>query len=313
MAKKRKKQVKGKGKAKATTAKKGQKAAQEAPQPTAATFGKALRVGEGFTLADVDPRSTPAFTGDKQAGKDALVAADAELDTLQEQLFAQSRAGGRRRVLLVVQGMDTSGKGGIMRHVVGSVDPQGVEHTAFKAPSAEEKKHPFLWRIRRALPGPGMIGVFDRSHYEDVLVVRVHDLVPPAQWKRRYATINRFEETLADDDVTIVKVMLHISPQEQKARLGERLERPDKHWKFNPRDLDEREHWADYQEAYQVLLERCSTERAPWFVVPADRKWYARLAVQQLLLEHLRGLDLTWPAADFDVEEQQARLAASEV
>ncbi|WP_299519011.1 PPK2 family polyphosphate kinase [uncultured Serinicoccus sp.] len=309
MAKKTKKQ----GKGKATTAKKGQKAAQEAPQPTAVTFGEALRVGEGFTLADVDPRSTPAFTGDKQAGKDALVAADAELDTLQEQLFAQSRAGGRRRVLLVVQGMDTSGKGGIMRHVVGSVDPQGVEHTAFKAPSAEEKKHPFLWRIRRALPGPGMIGVFDRSHYEDVLVVRVHDLVPPAQWKRRYATINRFEETLADDDVTIVKVMLHISPQEQKARLGERLERPDKHWKFNPRDLDEREHWADYQEAYQVLLERCSTERAPWFVVPADRKWYARLAVQQLLLEHLRGLDLTWPAADFDVEEQQARLAASEV
>ena len=299
--------------AKATKAEKkgSEKDVTAAAEPV--TFTDALRVGEGFTLAEVDPRSTPAFAGDKQAGKDALAAADAELDTLQEQLYAQSRAGARRRVLLVVQGMDTAGKGGIMRHVVGAVDPQGVEHTAFKAPSAEEKKHPFLWRIRRALPGPGMIGVFDRSHYEDVLVVRVHDLVPPGQWKRRYATINSFEEKLAADGVTIVKVMLHISPQEQKARLAERLARPEKHWKFNPRDLDEREHWADYQEAYQALLERCSPEHAPWFVVPADRKWYARLAVQQLLLEHLRGLDLGWPQADFDVEEQQARLAASEV
>ncbi|PZU41796.1 MAG: polyphosphate kinase (could be polyphosphate AMP phosphotransferase (pap)), partial [Arsenicicoccus sp.] len=246
------------------------------------SYTEALRVGEGVVLADLDPRSTPAFDGDKQAGKEALAAADAELDTLQEQLYAESRAGGRKRVLLVVQGMDTSGKGGIMRHVVGAVDPQGVELTAFKAPTAEEKKHPFLWRIRQALPGPGMIGVFDRSHYEDVLIVRVHDLVPPGQWRRRYATINAFEEKLAADGVTIIKVMLHISPQEQKARLAERLERPDKHWKFNPGDLDEREFWPDYQEAYQALLERCSTQHAPWFVVPADRKWYARLAVQQL-------------------------------
>ncbi|WP_130013931.1 polyphosphate kinase 2 family protein [Serinicoccus sediminis] len=312
MAKKKDKGTKSKGtKSKAGKGTGG--TTPTAPEPAPATFTDALRVGEGFTLADVDPRSTPAFDGDKQAGKDALVAADAELDALQEQLYAQSRAGGRRRVLLVVQGMDTSGKGGIMRHVVGAVDPQGVELTAFKAPTAEEKRHPFLWRIRRALPGPGMIGVFDRSHYEDVLVVRVHDLVPPGQWKRRYATINTFEQKLAADDVTVVKVMLHISPQEQRERLAERLERPDKHWKFNPRDLDEREHWADYQEAYQVVLGRCSTDHAPWFVVPADRKWYARLAVQQLLLEHLRGLDLTWPEADFDVEEQQARLAASEV
>ena len=272
-------------------------------------YTDALKVTDGFSLADLSPRATPAFDGDKQAGKDALLAADDELDTLQEQLYAESKAGGRKRVLLVVQGMDTAGKGGIMRHVVGAVDPQGVELTAFKAPAAEEKKHPFLWRIRKALPGPGMIGVFDRSHYEDVLIVRVHDLVPPSQWKRRYATINRFEQGLVDDDVTVIKVMLHISADEQKERLAERLERPDKHWKFNPGDLDERAYWDDYQEAYQALLERCSTDAAPWFVVPADRKWYARLAVQQLLLEHLRGLDLAWPEADFDVAEQTERLA----
>lgn len=292
---------------KSKKADKAQKASSRTP------YTDALKVTDGFVLADVDTRSTPVFDGDKQAGKDALVSFDEELDTLQEQLYAESKAGGRKRVLLVVQGMDTSGKGGIMRHVVGAVDPQGVELTAFKAPTAEEKRHPFLWRIRKALPGPGMIGVFDRSHYEDVLIVRVHDLVPPAQWKRRYATINRFEEKLAQDDVTIIKVMLHLSADEQKERLTERLERPDKHWKFNPGDLDERAYWEDYQEAYQALLEKCSTDAAPWFVVPADRKWYARLAVQQLLLEHLRGLDLAWPEADFDVAEQQQRLAASTV
>ncbi|ANS77907.1 UDP-galactose-lipid carrier transferase [Serinicoccus hydrothermalis] len=305
MAKKSKKSAGKKDKDK----KKQKDKARKGSSSSTSSFTEALQVTDGFVLADVDPRSTPHFSGDKQAGKDALAAADDELDALQEKLYAESRAGGRKRVLLVVQGMDTSGKGGIMRHVVGAVDPQGLELTAFKVPTAEEKKHPFLWRIRKALPGPGMIGVFDRSHYEDVLVVRVHDLVPPGQWKRRYATINSFEEKLAADGVTVIKVMLHISPQEQKERLAERLDRPDKHWKFNPGDLDERAHWEDYQEAYQVLLERCSTGHAPWFVVPADRKWYARLAVQQLLLEHLRGLDLAWPEADFDVAEQQERLA----
>lgn len=288
-------------------------AEQAAPDPGAGAstpFSDALRVTDGFSLAAVDQRGTPGFDGDKMAGKEALAAADEELDELQERLYAESRAGGTRRVLLVIQGMDTSGKGGIMRHVVGSVDPQGVDLTAFKAPTAEERAHPFLWRIRRALPGPGMIGVFDRSHYEDVLIVRVHDLVPPAQWKRRYKTINDFEEGLVDDGVTLIKVMTHISPEEQKARLQERLDRPDKHWKYNPGDLDERAHWDAYQEAYQAVMDRCSPAHAPWFVVPADRKWYARLAVQQLLLEHLRGLDLQWPLADFDVEAEKKRLAS---
>ncbi|CAN5406270.1 polyphosphate kinase 2 family protein [soil metagenome] len=274
-------------------------------------FSDALRVGEGFDLSDLSPRSTPAFNGKKKDGQKLLAKNDAKVDALQEKLFAQGRSGGDKRILLVIQGLDTAGKGGIMRHVVGMVDPQGVQITGFKAPTAEEQRHPFLWRIRKGLPDPGLIGVFDRSHYEDVLIVRVHDLVPPAQWKRRYATINNFEEKVAAEGTTIIKVMMHISKDEQKERLAERLDRIDKHWKYNPGDITERGHWEDYQEAYQVALEKCSTDYAPWFVVPADRKWYARLAVQNLLLEHLRGLDLTWPTADFNVATERARLAKS--
>ncbi|MEO6021024.1 MAG: polyphosphate kinase 2 family protein [Knoellia sp.] len=276
---------------------------------TPSTFTEALRAGDGFELASLDPRSTPAFDGDKADGEAALAALSDELAELQERLFAESKAGGTRSVLLIVQGMDTSGKGGIMRHVVGAFDPQGVHITSFKAPSKEELTHPFLWRIRNALPTAGQIGVFDRSQYEDVLIVRVHDLVPQAQWSRRYAQINAFEKKVVESGTTVIKVMLHISSDEQKARLSERLDRPDKHWKFNPGDLDERAYWADYQEAYQAAIEKCSTVAAPWFVVPADRKWYARLAVTELVLEHLRELDPQWPEADFDVEAEQKRLA----
>jgi PPK2 family polyphosphate:nucleotide phosphotransferase len=204
--------------------------------------------------------------------------------------------------------MDTSGKGGIMRHVVGSLDPHGVRFTAFKTPTAEELRHPFLWRIRNALPAPGQVGIFDRSHYEDVLIGRVHNLVPPATWSRRYGQINSFEDTLTRTGTTVVKVMLHLSNDEQKFRLTERLERPEKHWKYDPHDLDERERWDAYQEAYQVAIDKCSTEGAPWFVVPADRKWYARLAVQQLVVEHLRAMGPQWPPAAFDVKAEKARL-----
>ncbi len=213
-------------------------------------------------------------------------------------------------MLLVVQGMDTSGKGGIMRHVV-SVNPEGVKATAFKAPTDEEKKHDFLWRIERALPGPGQLGVFDRSHYEDVLVVRVHDLVPEEVWGKRYAQINAFEREVERSGTQVVKVMLHLSKDEQRTRLQERLDRPDKHWKYNPGDVDERSRWLDYMEAYQAALDKCSTVGSPWYVVPADRKWYARLAVQQLLLEALREMHLQWPDADFDVEVEKRRLSES--
>lgn len=279
------------------------------PEPTA--FADALRVTDGFILAECDPRSTPGFDGDKAAGEEALAARAGEISQLQERLYAESKGDVKRSLLLVVQGMDTSGKGGIMRHVVGQMDPQGVKYTAFKAPTAEERKHPFLWRIRNALPGPGQVGVFDRSQYEDVLIVRVHELVPRATWSRRYAQINDFEAKAVADGTTIVKVMLNISVDEQKARLTERLEREDKHWKYNPGDVDERLRWPQYQEAYQAVLEKTSTEAAPWYVVPADRKWYARLAVQNLVLEHLEAMDPQWPAADFDVEAEKQRLAKS--
>ena len=299
------------GKAAAKAEKKRAKAAKarkdEAVEPV--TWTDALRVGPGFSLADLDPRSTPGFTGKKADGEEVMEELQSRLGDLQERLFAESKGGGRRSVLLVIQGMDTSGKGGIMRHVVGAVDPQGVHITSFKAPSAEERRHRFLWRIRNALPQPGQLGVFDRSHYEDVLIVRVHDLVPRATWLRRYAQINAFERGVVDGGTVVVKVMMHISSAEQKARLTERLEREDKYWKFNPGDIDERSHWADYMQAYQAALESCSTDAAPWFVVPADRKWYARLAVTNLLLEHLEAMDPKWPAADFDVEAEKERLA----
>lgn len=277
----------------------------------ATSFSDLLRVRPGFVLADLDPRSTPGFTGGKSAAEAALAATADEVAGLQERLYAEARGGGRRSLLLLVQGMDTSGKGGIMRHVVGLMDPQGVDITAFKQPTREERSHPFLWRIRRALPRPGQVMVFDRSQYEDVLVVRVHNLVPSSTWMRRYGQINTFEASAAGNGITQVKVMLHISKEEQKARLGERLERPDKHWKYNPGDIDERALWEDYATAYQTVMDRTSTDVAPWYVVPADRKWYARLAVQHLILEHLRAMDPQWPAADFDVEAEKARLAAS--
>lgn len=282
-----------------------------APTDTAWTAEPAtvLRVASGFSLADIEPRSTPGYEGTKATAKAELDASFEELGDLQERLWAESRTGGSRRVLLILQAMDTAGKGGIVRHVVGGVDPQGVRIHSFKAPTNEEREHDFLWRIRRELPGPGLIGVFDRSHYEDVLIHRVHGLSTPETIEERYGRIVEFERELADDDVTIVKVMLHISRDEQKERLMERLDRPDKHWKFNPGDVDERMHWDAYMEAYEIAVTRTSTDAAPWFVVPADRKWFARLAVQRLLLGALRGLDPQWPVAEYDVEEQRRRLA----
>lgn len=270
-----------------------------------------LRVEPGFSLEDFDRGSTPGWSRGKTEAEVALASYGPELSDLQERLFAEGRSGGSRSVLLVLQGMDTAGKGGIVRHVVGLVDPQGVQHRSFGAPTEEELAQNYLWRIRRALPQPGYLGVFDRSHYEDVLIVRVHDLVPKDVWEGRYDEINAFEAELAAAGTTIVKVAMFVSLDEQKARLAERLERPDKYWKFNPGDIDERLEWPHYQEAYQTILDRTSTEVAPWHVIPADRKWYARLAVSQLLLDAFRGLDLGWPPATFDIEHEKQRLAES--
>ncbi|WP_164234388.1 polyphosphate kinase 2 family protein [Microbacterium hydrocarbonoxydans] len=276
------------------------------------TWARILQVGEGFRLADVDPESTPGYEGGKAQGKADLAAGLEELNELQERLFAESRAGvAKDAVLLVLQAMDSAGKGGIVRHVVGGVDPQGVTLTAFKAPTEEELAHDFLWRIEKRLPEPGFIGVFDRSHYEDVLIGRVRSLATPEEIERRYDAIDEFEARVTDSGIRIIKVMLHISSDEQKERLMERLDRPDKHWKYNPGDVDERMLWPTYMEAYQAAIERTSTEVAPWHVIPANHKWYARLAVQELLLAALQDIDPRWPKADFDVEAEKKRLAAS--
>ena len=259
-------------------------------------------------LSAIPTDATPGFESGKKDGVAALADLGDELSDLQERLWAERGTGSPRRVLLVLQGMDTSGKGGVLRHTVGLVDPQGVKITSFKAPTDEERKHHFLWRIRNAVPQPGFVGVFDRSHYEDVLIVRVHSMAEPETIERRYDEINRFEEELAADGVVIVKCMLHVSAVEQKERLLARLDSADKYWKFNPSDIDERAYWGDYRTAYETALERTNTEIAPWYVIPADKKWYRNLVVAQLLLEHLRGMNLQWPAADFDVDVQRRRL-----
>ncbi|MFI5668500.1 PPK2 family polyphosphate kinase [Streptomyces sp. NPDC051704] len=264
--------------------------------------------GERLDLGAFDPASTPGGPDGKAAGLAAAARLAVPLAALQERLYAASTAGDRRRVLLVLQGMDTSGKGGTVKHVIGLFNPSGCRIRSFKAPTPEEHAHPFLWRIRKALPVPGEIGIFDRSHYEDVLIARVRELVSRSQLNRRYAQINRFEQSLADDGVTLVKVFLHIGYEEQRERLLERLDTPDKHWKFHTGDIDERALWPEYRHAYELALQRCSTDAAPWYVVPADRKWYRNWAITKLLLEHLEELDPRYPAAGFDVEESRRRL-----
>jgi PPK2 family polyphosphate:nucleotide phosphotransferase len=245
---------------------------------------------------------------EKAEGLAEIAEQGAALAALQDKLYAQSSTDGRRSLLLVLQGMDTSGKGGTVKHVCQPLNPAGLRVHGFKAPTEEERRHDFLWRVRRVLPPPGHMGIFDRSHYEDVLIARVRGLVPPATWQGRYDVINDFERSLADDGVSIVKVFLHISYEEQCERLLARLDNPDKHWKFSPADIDERALWPAYQEAYEAALERCSTDAAPWYVVPADRKWFRNWAVGKLLLEHLEMVDPQYPAAEFDVAECRARL-----
>jgi PPK2 family polyphosphate:nucleotide phosphotransferase len=272
-----------------------------------------LRVpADGIDVRSVDTRSTPAADGGKRDAERQQAKLAKQLAGLQEMLYAEGRTGGERSVLLVLQGLDTSGKSGTIKHVIGQIDPQGAAITAFKAPTAEERRHDFLWRIKRRTPEPGMIGVFDRSHYEDVLVVRVRELAPRSTWSRRYATINRFEERLAKSGTTIIKCFLHISFDEWRERQLARLDDPTKHWKFNPGDLDDAVLWNDYLDAYNDALSRCNTDAAPWHVVPADHKWHRNLAVTRLLIEHLERLDLSWPRADFDVRAMRQRVETLE-
>jgi PPK2 family polyphosphate:nucleotide phosphotransferase len=260
-------------------------------------------------LTKVDPRARPVGPRNKAAAAEEMADLGERLDQLQEALYAEATAGSPRAVLLVLQGMDTSGKGGVIRHVGGLVNPQGLQIATFKKPTEEELAHDFLWRIRRQVPIPGRIGIFDRSHYEDVLIARVHELAPAEEIERRYGAINTFEQRVVDGGTTILKCMLHISADEQRDRLLARLDDPTKVWKFRPEDVDERGHWPDYQAAYQTALERCS-RAAPWYVIPSNRKWYRSLALASLLRTALAELDLSWPKPDFDVEEQRGRLLA---
>lgn len=273
-----------------------------------------LRLPQGpVDMASLDARATPGYPGKGKADAPAQSELVGQrLNELQERLYANGREHeDAPSVLVVLQGMDTSGKGGVIRHAIGMVDPQGIELTAFKRPTKEELDHTFLWRIRKALPAPGMIGIFDRSQYEDVLAVRVEGLVPVEEWEKRYDQINKFEADLAAKGTRIIKCFLNVSHEEQGERLAERLANPEKHWKYNPGDIDSRKKWPAYMEAYADLLERCNTDEAPWHVIPADRKWYRNWAVAQLLLETLEEMELTWPIADFDVAREKARLAKS--
>jgi PPK2 family polyphosphate:nucleotide phosphotransferase len=263
-------------------------------------------------LDKVDTRATPGFDGDKAAGKKALAELDPYVSTLQERLYAEGVMGGSRSILLVLQGMDTSGKGGTIRHSIGQLDPQGVQLASFKQPTEEERRHDFLWRVRRRRPDAGMIGIFDRSHYEDVLAARVRGLAPEEEIEQRYEQINDFEAELTRDGTTVIKCLLHISKEEQRRRLLARLDDPTKHWKFNPGDTDDRALWDDYQAAYETVLERCNADATPWFVVPADRKWYRNWAVTKLLGEHLERLNPQWPPGGFDVEAERRRLLGSD-
>jgi PPK2 family polyphosphate:nucleotide phosphotransferase len=270
-----------------------------------------LRASAGpIDLLGFDTRATPGFKKGKAAAKEAVGRMAERVSNLQEQLYAEGRKGGTRSVLLVLQGMDTSGKGGTVRHVVGQCDPAGLHIATFGRPTAEEQKHDFLWRIRQQLPRPGKLGVFDRSHYEDVLAARVRGSVERRVWGRRYRTINRFEEELAAGGTRVVKCFLHISAEEQRARLLARLDDPTKRWKYNPGDLEDRALWGDYMAAFTDVLERCNTEAAPWHIVPADRKWYRNWAITRLLIEQLEDMALQWPEPDFDVDEERRRLTA---
>jgi PPK2 family polyphosphate:nucleotide phosphotransferase len=250
-----------------------------------------IKTHQDISLADWDPANIDAWKSDKSEAKQRIQELNAELDALQELLYAQ----GRHKVLIVLQGMDTSGKDGVIRHVFEGVNPQGVRVASFKVPTAPEVAHDYLWRIHQQVPGRGEMVIFNRSHYEDVLVVRVHNLVPLEQWKRRYAQISRFEQMLVEEGTTILKFFLHIDAEEQRQRLLARLDEPSKQWKFNPGDLKERQLWGEYQKAYEAVLSKTSQKDAPWIIVPANRKWYRDLIISAALVDTLKGLKMAYP------------------
>ena len=254
--------------------------------------------GKRIRLKDFDPDDTSPIEGGKKEGEQIVDKLGERLDELQDVLYAAHG----KKLLIVLQGMDTSGKDGTIRRVFHSVDPLGIRVASFKAPTAEELDHDFLWRIHRQVPGKGEIAIFNRSHYEDVLVVRVHELVPAKVWRARFEQINAFEEMLAATGTVIVKFFLHISIDEQKKRLQKRLDDPAKRWKFNSGDLAERKLWDKYMAAYEDVLNKTSTDYAPWYVVPANAKWFRNVIVSQVLVDTLERLDLEYPPAEKDLD-----------
>jgi PPK2 family polyphosphate:nucleotide phosphotransferase len=257
-----------------------------------------VKPGAGVDLSAINPEERGDFAGKKQA-KSALKQLREDLVKLQERFYAWDK----RSILLVLQAMDTGGKDGTIEHVMQGTNPQGVEVTSFKVPTAEEMAHDYLWRVHKAIPARRMIGIFNRSHYEDVLVVRVHNLVPETVWRKRYDEINAFEKLLTDNGTTILKFYLHISKDEQARRLQARLDDPDKRWKFSKGDLKERLLWDDYQAAYTDALSLCSTEYAPWYVIPANHKWYRNYVIANVLVETLRNLAPQFPEPEEGLDD----------
>jgi len=265
----------------------------------ATPFGDLLRIkpGSALDLAAIDTSATPGFGGDKDAAGDRLKELRDELAASQERLWAEKR----QSLLIVLQALDAGGKDGVIRKVITAFNPQGTRVASFGVPTEEELRHDYLWRVHAATPGRGRIGVFDRSHYEDVLVVRVNELVPKSVWSKRYDEINAWEAYLAANGMRIVKFYLHISREEQRERLQKRLDNPEKHWKWSSGDLETRRKWRAYRSAYTDALARCSTKTAPWFVIPADLKWYRDLAVAEILVETAREMKPQWPKSDEDL------------
>lgn len=257
-----------------------------------------LKPGNKIDLDNFDPASTEGFEGGKKEGLTEVTRLIQELDALQQMLYAQHM----HKVLIVLQGMDTSGKDGTIRRVFEGVNPQGVKVASFKVSTAEEAAHDYLWRIHAEMPAAGEMVIFNRSHYEDVLVVRVHKLVPPATWKARFAQINDFEKMLSQEGTLILKFFLHIGPDEQKKRLRERLEDESKQWKYNLADLKERALWKEYRKAYEDVLTQTTTDYAPWYVIPANRNWFRDLVIADAIVKALRELKMEYPKPGFDVE-----------
>ena len=276
-----------------------------------------LRFRTETPLHSVDGSTIPGFDGTKKDAQRFIDLSARSSDRYQQLLYANGASGSPQRLLIILQGMDASGKGSAVRQVFAQVNPMGIHYHGFGAPTKEELEHDFLWRVRRELPKPGWIGVFDRSHYEDIIMPRIYNLYPPEVWEPRYELINEFEHELATSGCKIIKIFLVISKDQQKQHFLKRLSDPTKYWKFDESDLEARSRWDEYMDAWQEVFRRTSTPLAPWYLVPADKRWYSRAVVSELLRTSLAGMNLTWPLISFDPDEARSRLeneeAASDV